>query len=437
MGNPVRDPSDRSAVRLDRQDPYLRLQSVTILVRDLDRSLDFYVNQLGFRLDFDARVQPGRPWVVVSPPDGTANLVLVAPAPDSEQFKLIGHSNLVTFITEDLLAKFREWTLRGVKFQQTPRLRRLQRSAQLRTPGTPDSSSSPSDPSPIWGGIFARFRDPDGNPFSLVSFDEITQAIEMQRRVLAEKVAAEHRTAQELEIAKQVQARLFPQTLPALDTLEFAGLCLPARHVGGDYYDFLQLHGNRLGLVIGDISGKGIAAALLMANLQAHVRSQCAITLDEPHRLLSAVNQLLCANTADAAFATLFFAEYNDATRCLRYANCGHLPALLLRVDDTLDRLSATATILGVFKDWDCQLAESRLSPGDTLVLYTDGVTESFSPADEEFGEQRLIDALRRHRRLSAQALCSAIVDEVREFSPHEQHDDITLIAAKCISSVA
>jgi serine phosphatase RsbU (regulator of sigma subunit)/catechol 2,3-dioxygenase-like lactoylglutathione lyase family enzyme len=437
MGNPVRDPSDRSAVRLDRQDPYLRLQSVTILVRDLDRSLDFYVNQLGFRLDFDARVQPGRPWVVVSPPDGTANLVLVAPAPDSEQFKLIGHSNLVTFITEDLLAKFREWTLRGVKFQQTPRLRRLQRSAQLRTPGTPDSSSSPSDPSPIWGGIFARFRDPDGNPFSLVSFDEITQAIEMQRRVLAEKVAAEHRTAQELEIAKQVQARLFPQTLPALDTLEFAGLCLPARHVGGDYYDFLQLHGNRLGLVIGDISGKGIAAALLMANLQAHVRSQCAITLDEPHRLLSAVNQLLCANTADAAFATLFFAECSDATRCLRYANCGHLPALLLRVDDTLDRLSATATILGVFKDWDCQLAESRLSPGDTLVLYTDGVTESFSPADEEFGEQRLIDALRRHRRLSAQALCSAIVDEVREFSPHEQHDDITLIAAKCISSVA
>jgi serine phosphatase RsbU (regulator of sigma subunit)/catechol 2,3-dioxygenase-like lactoylglutathione lyase family enzyme len=437
MGNPPRDPSDGSAVRLDRQDPYLRLQSVTILVRDLDRSLDFYLNQLGFRLDFDARVQPGRPWVVVSPPDGTANLVLLAPAPDSDQFKLIGHSNLVTFITEDLLAKFREWTLRGVKFQQTPRLRRLQRSAHPRTPETPDSSASPSDPGPVWGGIFARFRDPDGNPFSLVSFDEVTHAIETQRRVLAEKVEAERRTAQELEIAKQVQARLFPQTLPTLDTLEFAGLCLPARHVGGDYYDFVQLKGNRLGLVIGDISGKGIAAALLMANLQANVRSQCAITLDEPHRLLSAVNQLLCANTADAAFATLFFAEYDDSKQRLRYANCGHLPALLLRVDDGLDRLSATATILGAFKDWDCQLAESQLSPGDTLVLYTDGVTESFSPTDEEFGEQRLIDALRRHRGLSAQALCSAIVDEVREFSPHEQHDDITLIVAKCISSRA
>jgi serine phosphatase RsbU (regulator of sigma subunit) len=172
-----------------------------------------------------------------------------------------------------------------------------------------------------------------------------------------------------------------------------------------------------------------------MANLQADVRSQCAITLDEPHRLLSAVNQLLCANTADAAFATLFFAEYDDSTGSIRYANCGHLPALLLRADDSLDRFTATATILGAFKDWDCALAQSQLSPGDVFVLYTDGVTESFGPTDEEFGEARLIDALRRHRRLSAPALCSAIVDEVRHFSPHEQHDDITLIVAKCRSS--
>jgi serine phosphatase RsbU (regulator of sigma subunit)/catechol 2,3-dioxygenase-like lactoylglutathione lyase family enzyme len=434
MGIPLRDSPVVPAVRLDRQDPYLRLQSATIFVRDLDRSLGFYVNQLGFRLDFDARVQPGRPWVVVSPPDGTANLVLVAPAPESDQFKLIGHSNLVTFITEDLLAKFREWTLRGVKFQQTPRLRRLQRVTHGAPPAR-DSYSPHSDPGPVWGGMFARFRDPDGNSFSLVSFDEVTQAIETQRRALAEKVESERRTAQELDIAKQVQARLFPQTLPALQTLELAGLCLPARHVGGDYYDFLLLGRDRLGLVIGDISGKGMAAALLMANLQANVRSQCAITLDEPHRLLSAVNQLLCANTADAAFATLFFAEYDDSTGSIRYANCGHLPALLLRADDSLDRFTATATILGAFKDWDCALAQSQLSPGDVFVLYTDGVTESFGPTDEEFGEARLIDALRRHRRLSAPALCSAIVDEVRQFSPHEQHDDITLIVAKCRSS--
>jgi serine phosphatase RsbU (regulator of sigma subunit) len=435
MDNPHRDPADESAVRLDRQDPYLRLQSVTVFVRNLERSLDFYLNQLGFKLDFDARVQPGRPWVVVSPPDGTANLVLVAPAPDSEQFKLIGNSNLVTFITEDLLAKFREWTARGVRFQQTPRLRRLPHGSKARIPHAADSSSPPSDSAPVWGGIFARFRDPDGNALSLVSFDEVTHAIESHRRALAEKLEAERRAAQELEIAKQVQARLFPQTCPALKTLEFAGLCLPARHVGGDYYDFLQFGRDRVGLVIGDISGKGIAAALLMANLQAHVRSLCAMVLDEPHRVLSAVNRLLCVNTADAAFATLFFADYDDSTRCFRYANCGHLPSLLLRTDDSLDRLSATATILGAFEDWDCTVAESQLFPGDTLALYTDGITESFNLAGEEFGEHRLIDALRRHRRLPSQALCSAIVDEVHKFSPHEQHDDITLIVAKCLPS--
>ena len=433
MGNLPRDWLGESSVRLDRQSPYLRLQSVTIFVRDLDLSLDFYLNRLGFQLDFDARVESGRPWVVVSPPDGTANLVLVCPEPGSEQFKLIGHSNVVTLITEDLLAKFGEWTGRGVRFQQTPRLRRLPHGAHVRTPHPPESSPTAANPAPIWGGVFARFKDPDGNSFLLVSFDEVTHAIEAQRRATVEKLEAERRAAQELEIAKQVQARLFPQNLPPLKTLEFAGLCLPARHVGGDYYDFLDFGRERLGLVIGDISGKGIAAALLMANLQANLRSQCAIALDQPERLLSSVNRLFCANTADASFATLVFAEYNDTSRRLRYANCGHLPPLLLRSDGSVERLPATATVMGAFKDWDCSLAECQLARGDTLALYTDGITESFSPGQEEFGEQRLIDTLRHNHALSCEGLLGAIVDEVRHFSPHEQHDDITLIIARCL----
>ena len=202
--------------------------------------------------------------------------------------------------------------------------------------------------------------------------------------------------------------------------------------MGGDYYDFLDLGRERLGLVIGDIAGKGIAAALLMANLQANLRSQCAIALDEPQRFLRSVNQLFYENTGDQAFATLFFAEYDDKAAQLRYANCGHLCALLLRRNDTLERLESTATILGAFKQWDCSIEERRLFPGDTLVLYTDGVTESFDDADEEFGEQRLIETLRRRRELSSQGLLESIVDEVRRFSPREQHDDITLIVAKC-----
>lgn len=429
MAASPREPLDASSIRLDRHDPYLRLQSVTVYVRNLDRSLGFYRDQLGFHLLFDARA--GARFVTVAPPDGSANLTLVEPEPGSQQSKLIGRSTQVTFVTEDVLAKFREWSKRGVHFNFAPRLKRLKYEVQVRASDSPDFS--PSHHPPIWGGVFTRFKDPDGNGFSLVSFDEVTHAVEAQRRAVAEKLESERRAVQELEIARQVQARLFPQTLPPLRTLEYAGICHQARQVGGDYYDFLDLANDRLGLVIGDISGKGIAAALLMANLQANLRSQSAIALDQPQRLLRSVNQLFCENTTDGAFATLFFADYDDASRRLRYANCGHLAALLLRCDDSVDRLDSTATVLGVFKTWDCDIGETQLSPGDTLALYTDGITEAFNDAGDEFGEARLVSALRRHRALSPCDLLAAVVDEVRRFSPREQRDDITLIVAKSI----
>jgi serine phosphatase RsbU (regulator of sigma subunit)/catechol 2,3-dioxygenase-like lactoylglutathione lyase family enzyme len=431
MGNSPREWADGTAVRLDRQDPYLRLQSVTVFVRDLEQSLSFYLDQLGFQLVFDARIQPDRRFVTVAPPDGTANLTLVAPEPGSEQYKLIGRPTPVTFVTEDVIAKYREWTKRGVRFQFAPRLKRLKYEVHVRAPHAADASAPGGEHAPIWGGVFTRFRDLDGNTFSLASFDEVTHAVEGQRRAIAERLESERRAAQELEIAKQVQARLFPQSQPPSKTLEYAGLCIQARKVGGDYYDFLHLGSDRLGFVIGDISGKGIAAALLMANLQANLRSQCAIALDQPQRLLRSVNQLFCDNTPDGAFATLFFAEYDDTACRLRYANCGHLPALLLRSDSSVERLDATATVLGIFKDWDCEIGECQLRPGDTLALYTDGITESYNSADEQFGEQRLIEALQRHCEACSQASLAAIVDEVQRFSPHEQHDDITLIVAK------
>jgi serine phosphatase RsbU (regulator of sigma subunit)/predicted enzyme related to lactoylglutathione lyase len=435
---------DRAAIggapiRLDRQDPYLRLQSVTIFVRDLDRSLRFYLDQLGFHLIFDGYTQPGQRWVTVAPPDGTANLTLVAPEPESPQYQLIGRPTGVSFVTDDVLAKYVELTKRGVRFNFTPRLKRLKNALHTSpTQATQHSASGvglephPEDHTPIWGGVFTRFKDLDGNSFALVSFDEVTHAVEAQRRAAAEKLDAERRAAHELEIAKEVQSRFFPQCQPVLKTLEYAGTCHQARAVGGDYFDFLQLGGQRLGLVIGDISGKGIAAALLMANLQANLRSQCAITLDQPELLMRSVNRLFCENTADSAFATLFFAEYDDVLRRLRYVNCGHLPALILRSDDTLVQLHATATVLGMFKTWDCEIGDMQLCPGDALALYTDGITESFNHADEQFGEERLAAALRRHRALSPECMLAAVVDEVRQFSLREQHDDITLIIAKC-----
>ena len=276
-----------------------------------------------------------------------------------------------------------------------------------------------------------RFRDIDGNTFSLVSFDELTHAVESQRRVAEEKLEAERRAAQELVIATQVHSRLFPQSMPQLKSLEYAGACIPARAVGGDYYDFLSLGPDRLGFVIADVAGKGIAAALLMANLQANLRSQFALALEQPQRMLQKVNRLFCDNTPDGAFATLFFGDYDDSSGYLRYVNCGHLCALLLRRDGSFDRLESTSTVLGIFKTWECAVGESSLRRGDLLALYTDGVTESMDHSAEEFGEDRLVESLRRHRELCSQSLLTSVVADVRAFSPHEQHDDITLIIAK------
>jgi len=407
--------------------PHLRIHAVNIYVRDQDRSLRFYLDQLGFNLAFDARFGSGGRWVAVAPPDGSAVLMLIAPKRGTLEYKLIGRATQVALVTEDVLAKFHEWRKRGVRFGHPPRLRRFKYERPATAPAAP-----PTDEAPIWGAVFTRFKDVDGNSFALVGFDEVSREVEAHRRALAQKLEAERRAAQELEIAKQVQARLFPQELPPLRTLQYGGACIQARQVGGDYYDFLSLGRDRLGLVLGDIAGKGIAGALLMANLQANLRSQCAMALDQPQRFLRSVNQLFYENTADSAYATLFFAEYDDQTKRLRYANCGHLPAFLLRRDGALERLDSTCPVLGLFQAWDCSIDERLLCPGDTLALYTDGVTEAFNDAGEEFGDQRLIASLRRHRDQSAQAMVASIVDEVRGFGADEQYDDITLIVAKC-----
>jgi serine phosphatase RsbU (regulator of sigma subunit) len=397
---------DGTGLRLDRKGQFIRLQFVNVFVRDQERSLRFFVDQLGFELVMDVRFASGNRWIQVSPPDGTASLALMLPRPGTEDENFVGRSGGVSFVTEDVFGKYKEWSERGVKFAIPPQ-------------------------TPAWGGVFCRFEDPDGNPFMLVGFDEMTQAIEARRRAVAAYEEGQRRARQELEIAKQVQARLFPQRVPPIPTLDYAGVCLQARSVGGDYYDFLDLGNERVALVIGDIAGKGIAAALLMANLQANLRSQCVNAVEHPERVLNLVNRLLFESTVAGAYATLLFAEFDHGTGCVRFANCGHVPALLVRRDGSIERLDSTCTVLGMFEDWQCAMAESRMNSGDMLALYTDGVTESFNEAQEEFGEDRLIEALQRNCRLSAQELAAAVVDEVAQFSGKEQFDDITLIIAK------
>lgn len=399
-----------------RQDLYLRLGTVTVFVRDQERSLNFYLDCLGFQVAADVQLPTGDRLLAVSPPDGTAILALVSPKPSSEECNQIGRPTLIAFLTENVSSKYEEWRKRGVSFTQPPRLE-------------------------SWGGMSARFVDLDGNSFDLVGDESARKEIEEHRREHVEKAEAERIAALELENAREVQARLFPQSQPSLSTLDCAGLCIQARTVGGDYYDFIELGRGRFGLVIGDIAGKGTAAALLMANLQAHLRNLCSMyssrpftpfAVEQPQRLLQAVNRLFCENTSDRSYATLFFTEYDDSTRRLRYANCGHLPALLLRSDGALERLDPTTTVVGLFKKWDCSVGENQLFAGDTLIFYTDGITETFNQADEQFGEGRLIEALRRHRELPSPDLLRSLVEEVSRFSPNRQHDDLTLIAAKC-----
>ncbi len=237
----------------------------------------------------------------------------------------------------------------------------------------------------------------------------------------------------ELEIARHVQQRLLPQHAQALKTVSFGGRCLPAREIGGDYYDFLDLGPGRLGVLLADVSGKGVAAALLTANLQASFRSQLELGMRHPKALLSSVNKLFHESTPAEYFATMFFAEYRDQTRELRYINCGHPAALLLRANGKIEHLEATALPIGVFSSWSCEEKSVTMGPGDVLVAFSDGVLEAGVERGDEFGEARLIAALQKVRAGELEPLLEAIVGEVLRFSPDVQSDDVTLVALRAI----
>jgi sigma-B regulation protein RsbU (phosphoserine phosphatase) len=248
---------------------------------------------------------------------------------------------------------------------------------------------------------------------------------------IADRMETERRAAHEMDIARDVQFRLFPQVRPPLATLDYAGACMQARQVGGDYYDFLDLGSSRLAFVLADISGKGIAGALLMANLQANLRSRYAIALDDLPRLLNSVNQLFFDSTPDDRYATLFLAVYDDVTRQLEYANCGHNAPLLFRANGSVERLHSTSTVIGMSANWECVTQKLSLSPGDLLVIYTDGVTEANDAAGNEFGEARLVDLVRVNLALSPVQLITQIQSAVMSFSANSQFDDLTLVLAR------
>ena len=246
-------------------------------------------------------------------------------------------------------------------------------------------------------------------------------------RVLAtirKQVENRRRERSELDIAQHVQQKLLPQSNKPMRTIEYAGACVPAREVGGDYYDFFDAGEDALSLVLADVSGKGIPAALLMANLQATFRSRPAEELAHPATLLPVVNRLFFESTAPEFYATAFFGAYDDRTRVLRYVNCGHPPPVLVRAGGAVEHLEPSATVLGLFANWACSEAALTLSPGDALFISSDGVTE---PALED-DERQLLALLRAHGDQSLSQLTAKILDDAAKLG---STDDLTTVVLR------
>lgn len=277
---------------------------------------------------------------------------------------------------------------------------------------------------------------------------------------LLEEQREKERMQNELSIAQEVQANLFPQSSINLPMLDLHGACYPARTVSGDYYDFLVFGDSGLGIALGDISGKGISAALLMATLHSAVRAyrfageelvmagrvpemvgpgglaaeeepEPGEVFEEPARILALLNRHLYRSTQPEKYATLFLAHYDGLRNRLIYSNGGQLPPLLLRADGSVTRLDCGGTVVGLIDNVSYEQETVQLNPGDILIAYSDGVTE---PENEfgEFGEERLVEIVRRHRRLPLDAISEQVMSSLRSWiGGAEQPDDITLVLAR------
>jgi len=234
---------------------------------------------------------------------------------------------------------------------------------------------------------------------------------------------------EELKRAREIQQMLLPSTLPQLAGVQIAGAWQPAREVGGDYFDVIQLDKARLGICMGDVAGKGITAALLMANLQASFRA-FATTEASPQVVCTKLNKFLCANIAPGKFVTFFYAVLDADARTLTYENAGHSPGLLLRNNGTTDTLRGGGAVLGALPHWTYQDYTAQLQPGDQLLLSTDGITEAENAKLEEFGEERLLAAARA-RDGSALEIQRAIMQQVTAFCGGNFRDDATLLVVR------
>jgi sigma-B regulation protein RsbU (phosphoserine phosphatase) len=251
------------------------------------------------------------------------------------------------------------------------------------------------------------------------------------------EITEREKRRRELEIAREVQERLFPQSYPPVQGLELAGACRPALAIGGDYYDFVPLAGGRLGIAIGDISGKGIPAALLMATLRAFLRGQTVRGQGDLAGLIADLSGLVYESSAPNRYATFFYAEYDPALRRLVYVNAGHNPPMLLRGggdgEAPVERLDAGGPVIGLLPECVYTQAEVQIAPGDLLVAFTDGVSEAMNAVQEEWGEERLLPVLQGARGEPLPAVIERVMAAADAYvAGAPQHDDMTIVVVRC-----
>jgi phosphoserine phosphatase RsbU/P len=257
-------------------------------------------------------------------------------------------------------------------------------------------------------------------------------------REIADEVAQRERLNREVEIAREVQERLFPQTLPPIAGLDYAGYCRPALGVGGDYYDFLALPQGHLGVAIGDVSGKGIAAALMMASLQASLRGEATRAPENLSAAIANINRLVYEASAANRYATFFYGQYDPVHRKFDYVNAGHNPPMLFHCAAgkwTVTQLDVGGTVVGLLESYPYQQAAVTLSAGDILVAFTDGISEAMNAADEEWGEHRLMKTIESCDGLPAQEIMHRVFTAADAFvAGAKQHDDMTLVVLRVVS---
>ena len=261
-------------------------------------------------------------------------------------------------------------------------------------------------------------------------------AIRIEHTRLAEVEQAERMLAKELEQAAEIQRRLLPTTAPSVPGVDLAGYNAPCRTVGGDYFDFLTYPDGRVAILVGDVAGKGMPAALLMSSLQARVQ----VLFDDPvdlAALVTRLNRIINSNCPSNRFISFFIGLLDPKTGELKYVNAGHNPPLVARRDGTVENLDCTGLILGIMPAARYEQKNVMLEPGDAVVLFSDGVTEASRPdVDEEFGEARLAETFSKLRNLPAESIVQAINQQVQEFtSGAPPADDITLVIARRVAN--